>query len=144
MLRVSKLTDYGSVILACMASHPLQRMSAASLARDVLLPAATVRKLLKMLVRGGLLSSSRGKQGGYQLVRPATEISLAEIVNVLEGAIALTECALQKGACCIDADCEIRQSWRGVNQIIYESLAQVSLQEMLPLKKPARTIILSG
>ena len=144
MLRVSKLTDYGSVILAYMACHPNETMSAASLARGVLLPPATVSKLLKMLVKSGLLSSSLGKQGGYQLARPAEEISLAEIISVLEGPIALTECSVEKGACCIEEGCDIRQHWRGVNRIIYQSLAQVTLQEMLPLKKQSKAIILSG
>lgn len=141
MLRVSKLTDYGSVILAYMASHPQETMSAASLARAVLLPEATVRKLLKLLVNNGLLSSSLGKQGGYQLARPAADISLAEIISALEGPIALTECSMKKGLCSIEGGCDIRRNWRGVNQIIYQNLAQVSLQEMLPLKKKSRAII---
>ena len=144
MLRVSKLTDYGSVILAYMACHPEETMSAANLAKGVLLPPATVRKLLKVLVKNGLLSSSLGKQGGYQLARPAEEISLAEIISVLEGTIALTECSMDRGLCCIEDGCDIRQNWRRVNQIIYQSLAQVTLQEMLPLKRQAKPIILSG
>ena len=144
MLRVSKLTDYGSVILAYMACHPDETMSAASLAKSVLLPQATVSKLLKMLVKSGLLCSSLGKQGGYQLARPAEKISLAEIISVLEGSIALTECSVEKGLCCIEDGCNIRQNWRGVNQIIYQSLAQVSLQEMLPLRNQVKPIILSG
>ena len=143
MLRVSKLTDYGSVILAYMACHPDEVMSAASLARGVLLPPATVSKLLKMLVKSGLLSSSLGKQGGYQLARPAEEISLAEIISVLEGPIALTECSVEKGRCCIEEGCDIRQHWRGVNRIIYQNLEQVTLQEMLPLKRQSKAIILS-
>ena len=142
MLRVSKLTDYGSVILSYMASHPKQTMSATSLAKSVSLPLATVRKLLKMLVNGGLLCSSLGKQGGYQLARSAASISLAEIINVLEGPIALTECSAGKGKCAIEDHCEIRQNWRSVNRIIQQNLAQVSLQEMLPVRnrtdKPQR------
>lgn len=134
MLRVSKLTDYGTVILAYMASHPETRMSAASLARDVLLPQATVRKLLKQLLKSRLLSSRLGKQGGYQLARPAEDISLAEIISALEGTIALTECSMEKGLCCIEGGCDIRQNWLNVNQIIYQSLAHVSLQDMLSPK----------
>lgn len=144
MLRVSKLTDYGSVILAYMASHPEQTMSAASLARAVLLPLATVRKLLKLLLKNGLLRSSLGKQGGYQLARPAEEISLAEIISVLEGSIALTECSAEKNLCRIENNCEIRQNWKSINRIIYQSLERVSLQEMLPLKDQVRPIFLSN
>ncbi|HEY5715535.1 MAG TPA: SUF system Fe-S cluster assembly regulator [Psychromonas sp.] len=144
MLRVNKLTDYGSVILACMASRPDETMSAASLARDVLLPLATVRKLLKILVKSGLLCSSLGKQGGYQLARPAEEISVAEIIDVLEGVITLTECSMGKGICRIEGNCEIRHNWQGLNQILQQSLRQVSLQEMLPPKNRAKRIISSG
>lgn len=144
MLRVSKLTDYGSVILTHMACHPEQKMSAASLARSVLLPPATVRKLLKMLVASGLLYSRLGKHGGYQLARAAQDISLAEIINVFEGGIALTECSLNKGTCRIKNGCTIRHHWQGINQIVYQSLVQVSLQEMLPLKERAELISLSG
>lgn len=144
MLRVSKLTDYGSVILSYMASHPNKTMSAAKLAKGVLLPPATVSKLLKILVKSGLLCSSLGKQGGYKLARPADEISLADIINVLEGPIALTECSVQKGLCRIEDNCEIRQNWRSVNRIIQQSLAQVSLQDMLPVRNKAKAIILSG
>jgi len=148
MLRVNKLTDYGSVILAYMASHPNQTMSAASLAEAVLLPLATVRKLLKILVNSGLLCSSLGKQGGYQLARSADKISLAEIINVLEGPVALTECSVEKGLCRIENNCEIRQNWQSVNRIIHQSLAQISLQEMLPVTLPVtkqvKAIVLSG
>ena len=144
MLRVNKLTDYGSVILAYMACHPNDKMSAANLARGVLLPPATVSKLLKVLVKSGLLCSSLGKQGGYQLARPAETISLAEIISVLEGPIALTECCVEKGLCRIEEHCEIRQNWHGVNRIIYQSLAQVSLQQMLPPSNQAQPIFLSG
>ena len=143
MLRVSKLTDYGSVILTYMASHPEQTMSAASLAKAILLPVSTVRKLLKLLLKNGLLRSSLGKQGGYQLARPAEEISLAEIVSALEGPIALTECSAEGGLCRIEDGCQIRQNWQSINRIIYQSLEQVSLQEMLPLKNQVRPIFLS-
>ena len=144
MLRVSKLTDYGSVILSHMASHPLQTMSAASLAKDLLLPPATVSKLLKMLVNNGLLRSTLGKQGGYQLARSADEISLADIISALEGPIALTECSAENDLCRIESNCEIRQQWRSVNRIIQQNLAQVSLQDMLPVRDQVNAIILSG
>lgn len=144
MLRVSKLTDYGSVILSYMASHPNQTMSATTLAKGVLLPPATVSKLLKIMVNGGLLCSILGKQGGYQLARCAHEISLDDIINVLEGPIALTECSAQKGLCRIEDNCEIRKNWQSVNHIIQQSLAQVSLQDMLPVNNQIKAIIVSG
>lgn len=131
MLRVSKLTDYGSVILVYMACRPHEMMSAASLAKGVYLPKSTVRKLLKVLAKNGLLCSGRGRHGGYQLARPAADISLADIISAVEGSIALTECSVRPGLCQTEAHCGIRQNWQGINRIIYQSLAQVSLQQML-------------
>jgi len=131
MLRVSKLTDYGSVILAYMASHPGQTLSAEGLSRAVYLPSATVRKLLKLMKRSGLVESSRGKNGGYTLSRPAEEISLAQIISVIEGPIALTECSVKKDLCQIESHCAIRPRWQNINRVIYNSLSQVTLDTML-------------
>ncbi|KGJ99189.1 hypothetical protein ND16A_3953 [Thalassotalea sp. ND16A] len=145
MLRVSKLTDYGSVILAYMAQHPDQKLSAASLANAISLPPTTVSKLLKLMVNNNLLYSTLGKAGGYQLARPAEKISLAEIISSLEGPIALTECNVKKGLCRTEEHCNIRQNWRDINRMIYQSLAQVSLKEMLPADdRVINSIMLSG
>ncbi|HEB27843.1 hypothetical protein LCGC14_1728150 [marine sediment metagenome] len=131
MLRVSKLTDYGSVILAYMARHPGQTLSATSLSQAVYMPLATVSKLLKLFKKNGLVQSSRGKRGGYRLSRPAEKISLAEIISVLEGPIALTECSVKKDLCQIESHCAIRPSWQNINRVIYNSLSQVTLETML-------------
>lgn len=131
MLRVSKLTDYGSVLLCHMARFPDQVFSTASLARTVHLPPPTVSKLLKILHSNGLVLSTRGKNGGYRLAFPADQISLAQIVSALEGSIAVTECSVRKDLCQLEKYCEIRDSWQGINRVIYDSLAQVSLQDML-------------
>jgi len=139
MLRISKLTDYGSVILAYMASHPDQTLSAASLSQAVYLPLATVSKLLKLFKRNGLVKSSRGKDGGYMLSRPAEEISLAQIISVIEGPIALTECSVKKNLCQVESHCAIRPSWQRVNRAIYNSLSQVTLDTMLETNMETRT-----
>lgn len=139
MLRISKLTDYGSVILAYMASHPGQTLSATSLSKAVYMPLATVSKLLKLLKRSGLVQSSRGKNGGYRLSRPAEKISLAEIISVLEGPIALTECSVKKDLCQIESHCAIRPSWQNINRVIYDSLSQVTLEAMLETNLETRT-----
>ncbi|WP_432470579.1 SUF system Fe-S cluster assembly regulator [Amphritea sp. HPY] len=131
MLRVSKLTDYGTVILAQMALSPAASYSAASLAQQVTLPASTVSKLLKIMSRSGLLYSSRGKQGGYTLAKAPQEISLAEVIEILEGPIGLTQCSCQSGLCQIESHCAIRQQWQGINGVIHEALQQVSLEALL-------------
>ena len=139
MLRVSKLTDYGSVILAYMANHPEQKFSATRLSQAVYLPSATVIKLLKLLKRSGLVTSFRGKNGGYRLARPAEEISLAQIISVLEGPIALTECSVKKNLCQVESHCAIRSSWQRINRVIYNSLSQVTLDTMLETHQENRT-----
>ncbi|MGF1731807.1 SUF system Fe-S cluster assembly regulator [Photobacterium kasasachensis] len=131
MLRVSKMTDYGSVLLTFMARHPEQIFSTASLARAIYLPPTTVSKLLKILHSSGLVLSTRGKNGGYRLAYPAQQITLAQIVDALEGTIAVTECSIKKDLCQIEKYCEIRGHWLGINKVIYNSLAQVTLQDML-------------
>ncbi|MEH6580003.1 MAG: SUF system Fe-S cluster assembly regulator [Amphritea sp.] len=131
MLRVSKLTDYGTVILARMALSPAATYSAASLAQQVKLPTSTVSKLLKIMSRSGLLDSSRGKQGGYTLAKPPQDISLAEVIEVLEGPVGITQCSRQSGLCQIESHCAIRQQWLGVNGMIHKALQQVSLETLL-------------
>lgn len=131
MLRVSKLTDYGSVLMSYMARYPDQIFSTATLARAIYLPPTTVSKLLKILHSNGLVLSTRGKNGGYRLAYPAQQITLAQIVSALEGTVAVTECSVKKNLCHIEKHCEIRDHWLGINQVIYDSLAQVTLQDML-------------
>lgn len=131
MLRVSKLTDYGSVVLSHMARRPGETLSAAGIAEAVSLPAATVGKLLKAFAKSGLVVSSRGKQGGYRLARKPCDISLVDIISALEGPIALTECSVERDICQLESQCEIREHWQGINRVIYRSLEQVSLEELL-------------
>ncbi len=131
MLRISKLTDYGTVILAQMARDPARIYSAASLAQTIELPISTVSKLLKVLSRSGLLSSHRGKQGGYRLAKSPLQISLAEVIQVLEGPVAVTECSQSSGLCQLESRCAIRRQWQGVNGVIYQALEQVSLESLL-------------
>ena len=85
MLRISKLTDYGTVVLAYLAGNPASVASAAEVAAATGLGLPTVSKLLKALGRAGLVTSTRGAQGGYQLAREAANISAADVIDALEG-----------------------------------------------------------
>src|SRR5579871_6246816 len=99
MLRISKLTDYATVILAVLAEHPGQLHTATALAEGTRIAAPTVSKLLKQLQRAGLVASTRGLHGGYQLARPAAQITAADILDALEGPVALTDCSAGHGQC---------------------------------------------
>jgi len=135
MLRITKLTDYGTVILACLASEPSRVHTATEVADSTHLGLPTVSKLLKRLQRKGLVLSSRGSHGGYQLARPAAQISAAAILDALEGPVALTECSGQHSACEIAKTCRVGNSWQRVNTAIRNSLQDVSLAQLAGLER---------
>lgn len=141
MLRISKLTDYATVILACLATRTDRMCTATELAAFTHLSTATVSKLLKKLHRGGLVSSSRGSHGGYQLAKPATQISAAAILDALEGPFALTECSSEHSTCGIATTCRVGHSWRRVNAAIRRALNDVSLSQLAGLERHTASML---
>ncbi len=133
MLRISRLTDYATVILATLAGDPARVQTAAALSEQTHIAAPTVSKLLKQLQRAGLVSSTRGLRGGYQLARSASEISAAAILDALEGPIALTDCAAGHGHCDIEQTCRVGRVWQRLNQVIRRSLYEVTLAQLAGL-----------
>jgi FeS assembly SUF system regulator len=131
MLRMSKLTDYGTVVLAEMARDPARRRSAHELAECTGIAAPTVAKLLKALVHAGVLDSRRGAQGGYRLASPPERISAAEVIDALEGPVALTECATGHSACSIESGCAVGHNWQRINLGIRHALEGISLAELI-------------
>lgn len=131
MLRVTKLTDYATVVMTVLASRPGDVHSAAELADRAHLEATTVSKVLKPLSRAGLVEAFRGVNGGYRLAREAEAISLADIVEALEGPIGMTECSLDAGQCGIEHNCSARANWRRINDVVADALRGVSLRQML-------------
>jgi FeS assembly SUF system regulator len=130
MLRISKLTDYATVVLAQLAEHEPARQTAAEVAAVTGLGVATVSKLLKELQRAGLVVSTRGARGGYALARPAGAISAADIIDAVEGPVALTECATTPGQCGIEGSCRVGRSWQRVNVAIRRALYEVTLTQL--------------
>jgi FeS assembly SUF system regulator len=131
MLRISRLTDYGIVLLAELAREGAGRTCAArELAEQTQLPLPVVSKILKQLAHSGLLVSQRGARGGYGLARDPGSIRASEIIAALEGPIGLTECTLGPGHCNHEGSCRMRTPWRHINQAILETLARVSLAEL--------------
>jgi len=138
MLRISKLTDYGTVILAALASQPENaKVTATDVAERTRLGLPTVSKLLKSLQRGGLVTSTRGSSGGYQLARPANQISAAAILDALEGKLALTECSGQHSSCDIESTCRVGNAWQHVNRAIRRSLEDTSLAQLAGFERVA-------
>jgi len=132
MLRMSRLTDYGIVLLAQLAASPEPvPHNARELATATHLPLPVVSKVLKGLARQGLLASHRGAKGGYSLARRPDEISVAEVIAAVEGPIALTECSVGPGHCTQEPLCQVREPWYRINQVIQRALDQFPLSELL-------------
>jgi FeS assembly SUF system regulator len=130
MLRISKLTDYGTMVLACLAAQPGGRHAATAVAERTRLGLPTVSKLLKCFHRAGLVTSVRGARGGYQLARPASGISAAEIIDAIEGPVAITECSSDHSACDLANICSTGSAWQSVNLAIRRSLDELSLAQL--------------
>jgi FeS assembly SUF system regulator len=129
MLRISRLTDYATVILASLGGGRLASATDISERTHIGLP--TVSKLLKELQHAGLVKSMRGARGGYQLARLPTGISAADIIDAVEGPVALTECASGSGVCGIETTCTVNHGWQGVSQAIRRALIGISLTDLV-------------
>lgn len=137
MLRVTRLTDYATVVLTVLAARPDAVLSAPELAERSGLEAPIVAKVLKPLAAAGLVEGFRGANGGYRLSRPASAISLVEIVEAMEGPLAMTECSIPSGSCSIEHTCHIRGNWRRINDVVADALRDISLAQLL--EPPAHT-----
>lgn len=141
-MKLSKLTDYAVVLLACLGQKPrphsavdprgFRMLSSAQLADETALPKPTVQKLLKRLCRASLVRSLLGTLGGYALDRSATCISVANVIIAVEGPIALTDCVEDSEPCEVQNLCAVRGNWDKVNQAVYAALSQVTLVDMTP------------
>ena len=133
MLRISKLTDYGIVLLAHFAGfREGETASARGMAETTELPYPVVSKILKTLAQEGLLVSHRGAKGGYALARPPAVINVAEIIRALEGPIALMACSAGPGHCEKEDTCWVRDPWQRINEAIQETLTTVTLESLVP------------
>lgn len=137
-MRLSRLADYAVVLMTRIAQHPEQVHTAAKVAVATRVPEPTVAKLLNTLGRGGLLASTRGIKGGYALARPATAITVGEIVAVVDGPIALTQCIKAgPGNCDIEAVCQSRLGLHRINLAVRKALEDISLAEIaFPVPAP--------
>jgi FeS assembly SUF system regulator len=132
VIRITRLTDYGIVLLTHFARHPERpTRNAPEIAAAARLPLPTVSKILKILAREGLLVPHRGAKGGFSLARSPLEITVADIISALEGPIALTECSTH-GAdrCGIESLCPVSTNWQRINRAVLDALSGVTLAEM--------------
>ncbi len=139
MLRITRQTDYGIVLLSLMGrmGEGGEVCTARGLSQQTRLPLPMVGKILTELARAGLLVSTRGTHGGYRLSRPAAALSVAEIIVALEGPIGLTACLpAAESDCDQQAFCSLQGAWARINQVVRGALEQVSLAEISRLPAP--------
>ncbi len=131
-MRLSSMADYAVVTMCAAARHcGFSRVSAAELAQETGLPLPTVQKLVSTLSKAGLIKGLRGAGGGIQLARPAAAITLADIVEAIEGPIALTACVeAGRHDCALESNCSVRPHWGVVNQALRGALAAVKLSDL--------------
>lgn len=131
MIRISRLTDYGIILLTHFAREGTRAtMSARQLSVDSEIPLPTVGKLLKLLTKADLLKSERGINGGYHLSRDPQDISIAQVIETLEGPIGFSDCIAKRGSCGREKGCGIRGSWARISHVVNDALENLSLAEM--------------
>jgi FeS assembly SUF system regulator len=132
-MKLSSLADYAVVMMSAAARHcgGVSRLNATSLADETGLPLPTVQKLVSRLSAAGLIESQRGTGGGFRLSRPPSAISVADIVEAIEGPIAMTAC-VDNGShdCCVEENCKVKPHWNAVNDAMRGALAGVSLASL--------------
>lgn len=142
MLRLGKLTDYGTVILSVMAKEQVRSFTATEMAGITGIALPTVSKILKALVNAKVLMSTRGAKGGYTLARAPEYITVAAIISALEGPIALTECSISKQNCGQASGCGIKANWQLINQTIHNALESITLADLTQtIAAPEETFI---
>lgn len=140
MLRIAKLTDYATVVLAALAERPTAHASAAELALRARLEPTTVSKVLKTLAQAGLVESRRGATGGYRLARRPEAISVLDVIVAMEGPIGLTECQLHSGLCHHEGHCGLRGNWHKIGIAVETALRNVSLADLAPGRRRPEVI----
>lgn len=144
MLRISKLTDYGTMILVHLAVNPGELSSASDVASGTRLALPTVQKLLKLLARSDLVRSERGAEGGYVLARSAASITAADILDVLEGPLSITECSTADSHCELESGCPVGGAWQKINQGIRGALGEITLADLAHPPREFPLVNLSG
>ncbi len=140
MLRITKLSDYAVVVLQNLAgcTDPECGCTSREVSDRTGIPRPTVSKVMKDLARGGLLASKRGAQGGFCLAREPARITLAEIIEAVEGPIALTECNSEAdNSCDFAGACPVEENWLRINQVVRRALDGISLADMARPLPPA-------
>lgn len=126
MFKINRFADYATIVMDYMAQKPEKTYNAREIAENTPVHAPTVTKLLKLLTKHHLLESHRGAKGGYRLARTPENISVAAIIEAIEGPVALTQC----NTCALEPQCHTQHNWQTISHIVYNVLAQITLAQM--------------
>lgn len=140
MLKLSKLTDYATVILSHMAKDKTRVHGALEIAEATGIAQPTASKILKILVKQQVVASTRGAKGGYALAKAPEKITVASVISALEGPIALTECSASHKGCDQASGCRIQGNWHLINQRVSHALESVTLADMILPSQPSHEI----
>ena len=136
MLRISRLTDYGTVVLGHLARADAGLVSATEVATATGIALPTVSKLLKALAKAGIVTSTRGSHGGYELARDAQAISASDVIDALDGPVSITECSASDSHCDLESICNVGGAWQRINIAIRRALDEISLADLMRTKSP--------
>jgi FeS assembly SUF system regulator len=133
MIKLSRMSDYAVVVLETLSRNPGSAMSASQIAIESLLPEPTVAKVLKQMASGGLVTSQRGVNGGYEMARPRDQITVFDIVSVIEGRLALTACVEggEEHSCALEGACAMTGRWNRVNDAVRDAFKGITLADMV-------------
>lgn len=155
MFRLSKIADYGIIILAHLAQRDVddarprvagatRSLNARELAEHVDLPLPMVSKVLKTLTRAGVLESHRGAKGGYSLAHRPEDLSVADMITALDGPLALTQCSLGPQVCDLEQSCAVKSPWLVINRVVHNALASVTLADLTSPAFASQHVPLAG
>ncbi len=132
MLKITRLSDYAVAVLGYMANSDERVQTAKGLAVRTGLPQPAVSKILKSLARSKVLESHRGVQGGYRLAREASRVSVADVIEAVEGPVALTDCGDDSSTECeFTGQCSVQANWLRINQVVKRALSNISVEDMM-------------
>jgi len=140
MIRLTNLADYAVVLMGHLARRD-RRANANELAEETGLPVPTVSKILGAMSRAALLASHRGLKGGFTLARPACEISVADVIEAVDGPIALVHCIENApGDCDYEPICTMRTHWQVINAAVRDGLERITLADIAGDSPPAAAL----
>ena len=148
MLRLSKKADYALIAMKHLATRPdAVSASAREIAEQYDIPIELMAKVLQRLVRRGLLASHQGTRGGYRLARTSAQISVADIIQAIDGPFTVTACSTESENCDQYSKCSVRDPLWKIKDRIVSALSTCSLQEIsadLAAAEPASPLVFSA